>query len=68
MPVWTSRKREACVFECTLYVEEIGRWRGVVMDLQDGMEEYEMRKGYHVRNEKKIEKRNHGISESDVER
>ena len=36
------------------------------MDLKDGMEEYEMIKGYHVRSEK-IEKRNHEISESNVE-
>ena len=29
-----------------------GRWRGAVRDLKDGMEEYEMIKGYHVRSEK----------------
>ena len=43
------------LFECTLYGEERGRWRGAVRDLKDGMEEYEMIKGYHVRSEK-IEK------------
>ena len=32
-----------------------GRWRGAVRDLKDGMEEYEMIKGYHVTSEK-IEK------------
>ena len=36
------------LFECTLYGEERGRWRGAV-----SMEEYEMIKGYHVRSEKK---------------
>ena len=41
------------LFECTLYEEESGRWRGAVRDLKDGMEEYEIIKGYHVRNEKK---------------
>ena len=41
------------LFECTLYGEERGRWRGAVRDLKDGMEEYEIIKGYHVRNEKK---------------
>ena len=54
------------LFECTLYGEERGRWRGAVMDLKDGMEEYEMIKGYHVRSEKN-RKRNHEISESNVE-
>ena len=43
-------------FECTLYGEERGRWRGAVRDLKDGMEEYEMIKGYYVRSKKKIEK------------
>ena len=28
------------LFECTLYGEERGRWRGAVRDLKDGMEEY----------------------------
>ena len=40
------------LFECTLYGEERGRWRGAVRVLKDGMEEYEMIKGYHVRSEK----------------
>ena len=30
------------LFECTLYGEERGRWRGAVRDLKDGMEEYEI--------------------------
>ena len=54
------------LFECTLYGEEGGRWRGAVRILEDGMEEYEIIKGYHVRSEKK-RKRNHEISESNVE-
>ena len=54
------------LFECTLYGKERGRWRGAVWDLKDGMEEYEMIKGYHVRSEKH-RKRNHEISESNVE-
>ena len=33
------------LFECTLYGEERGRWRGVVEDLKDGMEESELIKG-----------------------
>ena len=37
--------------ECTLYGEE--RWRGAIRDLKDGMEEYEIIKGYRVRTEKK---------------
>ena len=37
------------LFECTLYGEERGRWRGAVRDLKDGMEEYEIIKGYCVR-------------------
>ena len=41
------------LFECTLYGEERGRWRGSVRDLKDGMEEYEMIKGYYVRSDKK---------------
>ena len=41
------------LLECTLYGEERGRWRGAVRDLKDGMEEYEIIKGYHVRSEKK---------------
>ena len=43
------------LFECTLYGEERNRWRGVVRDLKDDMEEYEMIKGYYMRSEK-IEK------------
>ena len=43
------------LFECTLYGEERGRWRGAVLDLKDGTEEYEIIKGYRVRSEK-IEK------------
>ena len=39
--------------ECTLYGEERGRWRGAIRDLKDGMEEYEIIKGYRVRTEKK---------------
>ena len=54
------------LFECTLYGEERGRWRGVVRNLKDGMEEYEMIKGYHVRSEKN-RNINHEISESNVE-
>ena len=34
------------LFECTLYGEERGRWRGTVRDLKDVMEEYEIIKGY----------------------
>ena len=49
------------LFECTLYREERGRWRGAVRDLKDGMEEYEMIKGYYVRSENN-RKRNHEIS------
>ena len=37
------------LFECILYGEERGRWRWAVRDLKDGMEEYEMIKGYHVK-------------------
>ena len=44
------------LFEYTLYGEETGRWRGAVRDLKDGMEEYEIIKGYRARSEKKIEK------------
>ena len=40
------------LFECTLYGEERGIWRGAVRDLNDGMEEYEIIKGYRVRSEK----------------
>ena len=54
------------LFECTLYREERGRWRGTVRDLKDDTKEYEMIKEYHVRSEKNI-KRNHEISENDVE-
>ena len=52
------------LFECTLYGEERGRWRGAVRDLKDGMEEYEIKKGYHVRSEKNRKK--HEISVSNV--
>ena len=38
-----------------------------VRDLKDGMEEYEIIKGYRVRSEKKYIKRNNEISESIVE-
>ena len=44
------------LFECTIYEEKRGRWRGAVRDLKDDMEEYEIIKGYHVRGEKKLEK------------
>ena len=54
------------LFECTLYGEERGRWRGAVRDLKDGMEEYEIIKGYYVRSEK-IYIIIHEISESNVE-
>ena len=53
------------LFECTLYGEERGR--GAVRDLKDGMEEYEIIKGYRVRSEKNNRKRNNEISESNVE-
>ena len=33
------------LFECTLYGEEIERWRVAVRDLKDDMEEYEIIKG-----------------------
>ena len=52
--------------ECTLYGEERDRWRRAVRDLKDGSDEYEMIKGYYVRSEKN-RKRNHEISESNVE-
>ena len=39
----------------TLYEEERERWRGAVGYLKDGMDEYEIMKGYHVRNDE-IEK------------
>ena len=52
--------------ECTLYGEERGRWRGVIRDLKDGMEEYEIIKGYRVRTEKE-RKKNNEISKSIVE-
>ena len=44
------------LFECTLYGEERGRWRGAVRDFKEGMEEYEIIKGYRVRIEKTGEK------------
>ena len=40
------------LLECTLYGEERGRWRGAVRDLKDGMDEYEIIKGYHFRSDK----------------
>ena len=55
------------LFECTFYEEERGRWRGAVRELKDGMEEYEIIKGYRVRSEKINRKRNNEISESNVE-
>ena len=39
--------------ECTFYGEERGSWRGVIRDLKDGMEEYEIIKAYCVRTGKK---------------
>ena len=45
------------LFECTLYGEERGRWRGAVRDLKDGMKEYEIIKGYCVRSGKKLEQK-----------
>ena len=44
-----------------------GRWRGAIRDLKDGMEEYEIIKGYCVRTEKIYIQRNNEISESIVE-
>ena len=43
------------LFECTLYEEERERWRRTVRYLKDGMDEYELIKGYHVRSDE-IEK------------
>ena len=40
------------LFECALYGEEIGRWRGAVRDLKDGMEEYEIIKEEKKKSEK----------------
>ena len=37
------------LIECTLYGKERERWRGVVGDLKDSMDEYEIIKEYHVR-------------------
>ena len=54
------------LFECTLYVEERERCRGAVRDLKDGIEEYEIIKGYRVRSEKNG-KRNNEITETNVE-
>ena len=39
----------------SVYGEEKERWRGDVGDLKDGMDEYEIIKGYHVRSDE-IEK------------
>ena len=66
MPCGLVETEKHVLFECTLYGEESGRWRGAVRDLKDGMEEYEMIKGYYVRSEKN-RKRNYEISESNVE-
>ena len=44
------------LFECTSYGEERERWKGVVGDLKDGMDEYKIIKGYHVRSDEKNEK------------
>ena len=52
------------MFECTLYGEERGRWRGAVRDLKD--ENYEIINRYRVRSEKN-RKINHDISENNVE-
>ena len=43
------------VFECTLYEEERESWRVAVGYRKDGMDEYELIKGYHVRSDE-IEK------------
>ena len=43
------------LFECTLYGEERERWRGAVGDMMDGVDEYEIIKGYHVKSDE-IEK------------
>ena len=37
------------LLECMLYEEE--RWRGAVGYLKDGIDEYEIIKGYHVRSD-----------------
>ena len=47
--MWTSRNREACVIGMHFIWK---RWRGTVRELKDGIEEYEIIKGYHVRSEK----------------
>ena len=39
--------------ECTLYGEEREIWRGVVRDLKDGMNEYEIIKGHHVKSDER---------------
>ena len=52
------------LFQCTLYEGE--RWSGAVGYLKDGMDEYELIKGYYVRSDE-IEKKNNDIYESDVE-
>ena len=36
------------LFECTLYGEERGRWRGIVRDLKNGMDGCETIKWYRV--------------------
>ena len=50
----------------TLCENERERWRGAVGYLKDGIDEYEIIKGYHVRSDE-IEKRNNEIYKSDVE-
>ena len=39
------------LFECTLYEEERERWSVVVGYLNDGMGEYEIIRGYHVKSD-----------------
>ena len=40
------------LFECTLYEEEQERWRGAIGYLKDGMDAYELIKGYNGRSDK----------------
>ena len=63
----SARHTAPAYIECTLYGEERGRWRGAVKDLKDGMEAYEIIKGYHVRSEKNRKRNNEIASESIVE-
>ena len=53
--MWTGGTEMHVLFECTLYEEDIERWRVAVGYLKDGMDEYELIKGYHVRSDE-IEK------------